>query len=48
MPYELVLFKNIHDPRAKDIDRYIELGGYKAVEKVVKEMIPKDVIETTN
>jgi len=29
MPYELVLLKNIHDPRVKEIDRYIELGGYK-------------------
>ena len=47
MPYELVLFKNIVDPRVKEIDRYIELGGYKAAEKVVKEITPKDVIETT-
>src|SRR3989454_5559071 len=47
MPYELVLFKNIHDPRAKEIDRYIELGGYRAAEKVVKELTPKEVIETT-
>src|SRR5881397_352313 len=47
MPYELVLFKNIADPRVKEIDRYIELGGYKAAEKVVKEISPKDVIETT-
>ena len=47
MAYELVLFKNINDPRAKEIDRYIELGGYKAAEKVVKELTPKDVIETT-
>src|SRR3989442_3462956 len=47
MPYELVLLKNIHDPRAKEIDRYIELGGYRAAEKIVKEMTAKDVIETT-
>ena len=47
MPYELVLLKNIHDPRVKEIDRYIELGGYKAAEEVVKEITPKDVIETT-
>src|SRR5207245_9291877 len=47
MPYELVLFKNIHDSRVKEIARYIELGGYKAAEKAVKEMTPKDVIETT-
>src|SRR5260370_34981316 len=29
------------------MDGYIELGGYKAAEKVVKDIIPKDVIETT-
>ncbi len=34
MPYELVLFKNIDDPRVKEIDRYMELGGYRAAEKV--------------
>src|SRR5947207_9505779 len=47
MSYELVLFKNIGDPRTKEIGRYIELGGYKAAEKVVKQMTAKDVIETT-
>src|SRR5437588_9682787 len=47
MAYELVLFKNIHDPRVTEIDRYIELGGYKAAQKAVKEITPKDVIETT-
>src|SRR5207249_10544339 len=47
MPYELVLLKNIHDPRLKEIDRYIELGGYKTAERVVKEITPKEVIETT-
>src|SRR2546427_11012401 len=47
MAYELVLFKNIHDPSVKEIDRYIELGGYKTAERVVKEITPKDVIETT-
>src|SRR5213596_3363400 len=47
MPYELVLLKNIHDPRVKEIDRYIELGGYQTAEKVVKEITPKEVIETT-
>ena len=47
MAYERVLFKNIDDPRVKEIDRYIELGGYKAAGKVLKELSPKDVIETT-
>jgi len=47
MPYERVLFKYIDDPRIKEIDRYIELGGYKAAERVLKELAPKDVIEMT-
>src|SRR5881296_1552597 len=47
MSYELVLFKNIHDPRVKEIDRYIELGGYQAARKVLTELTPAEVIETT-
>jgi len=47
VPYELVLLKNIHDPRVKEIERYIELGGYQAAEKVVKQLTPAAVIETT-
>ena len=45
--YELVLFKNIHDPRVKEIDRYIELGGYAAARKAVKEMTPAETIDLT-
>ena len=45
--YELVLLKNVNDPRTKEIDHYIELGGYEAARKVVKEVTPADVIETT-
>ena len=45
--YELVLFKNIQDPRVKEIDRYMELGGYNAARNVVRELKPADVIETT-
>jgi NADH-quinone oxidoreductase subunit F len=45
--YELVLFKNIHDPLVTEIDRYIELGGYKAARKVVLEMKPSEVIDQT-
>ena len=37
MPYELVLFKNIHDAKIVEIDRYVELGGYKAARKVLSE-----------
>jgi NADH-quinone oxidoreductase subunit F len=47
MSYELVLFKNIHDPKAVEIDRYVELGGYKAARKVVNEMNAAQVIDTT-
>ena len=47
MPYELVLFKNINDPHVKEINRYMQLGGYKAAENVVRELTAKDVIETT-
>ncbi len=45
--YELVLFKNIHDERVKEIDRYIELDGYKAARRVVNELTPAEVVETT-
>jgi NADH-quinone oxidoreductase subunit F len=45
--YELVLFKNIHDPKAKEIDRYVELGGYAAARKVVTGMTPAEVIDMT-
>src|SRR5688572_7842687 len=45
--YELVLFKNIHDPRLKEIDRYIELGGYVAARSVLKNQTPGEVIEMT-
>ncbi len=45
--YELVLLKNVHDPRTREIDHYIELGGYEAARKVLKEATPADVIETT-
>ena len=47
MPYELVLFKNIHDPKAVEIDRYVELGGYTAARKVVNELTAAQVIDTT-
>ncbi|HEX4997890.1 MAG TPA: NADH-quinone oxidoreductase subunit NuoF [Terriglobia bacterium] len=45
--YELVLFKNIHDPRAREIDRYVELGGYEASRKVLTGMTPSEVIDMT-
>jgi len=47
MSYELVLFKNVGDPKTKEIDHYSELGGYQAARKVLKELTPAEVIETT-
>src|SRR6185295_4832231 len=45
--YEPVLLKHIHDPQTPEIDHYIELGGYKAAEKVLKDYTPAEVIEMT-
>ena len=45
--YEKVLFKNIDDPRALEVDRYVELGGYAAVRKVLRDHAPEDVVEIT-
>jgi NADH-quinone oxidoreductase subunit F len=45
--YEPVLLKHVNDPRTRQIDRYIELGGYAAARKVLAEKSPADVIETT-
>jgi NADH-quinone oxidoreductase subunit F len=45
--YEPILLKNIHDPGILKVDRYRELGGYEAARKVLKEMTPAEVIETT-
>ncbi len=41
-----VLFKYIDDPEQARIDTYISRDGYKAWEKVLKEMQPADLIET--
>jgi len=45
--YEPVLLKYVHDPRTREIDRYMELGGYAAARRVLKELTPAEVIETT-
>jgi len=47
MSYELVLLKNVNDPRTRQIGHYSELGGYQAAQKVLKELTPAEVIETT-
>ena len=45
--YEKVLLKNIDDPEAVEIDRYLELGGYRAIRKVLTESTPDEVVEVT-
>lgn len=45
--YEKVLFKHIDDPRMIEIDRYLEVGGYEAARKVLKQFTPAEVIDMT-
>ena len=45
--YEKVLFKNVDDPRAVEIDSYIELGGYQAIRQILDRNTPDEVIEIT-
>ena len=45
--YQEILFKNINDPRTVDIEGYIELGGYRAIRKVLTDCTPKEVVELT-
>ena len=40
-----VVLRNCGVINPEDIDDYIAVGGYKAIEKVLKEMKPEDVIE---
>ncbi len=40
-----VLFENINDPKLQDIDRAIELGAYKAWEKVLKSIKREDLVQ---
>lgn len=46
MAQEQVFFKYIDDPNQHKIDTYIEHGGYQAVQKVLKEYKPPEVIDT--
>jgi NADH-quinone oxidoreductase subunit F len=39
-----ILFRHLDNPDIDKIDVYCSLGGYKALEKAVKEMSPDDVI----
>ena len=40
-----VLFKNIDNPNQYKVDTYVSGGGYKAWEKSLKEMKPKEICE---
>ena len=42
---EKVLFKHIDDPNQVKIETYIKNGGYKAIQKVLKEYKPEDLID---
>ncbi len=44
MPETRVLFRHIDDPHLASIDRYRELGGYKALERACRELDPSDLI----
>jgi len=43
---EQVLFKYIQDPDQIKLDRYVEHGGYQAIQKVLKEYKREELIET--
>lgn len=42
---EKILFKHIDDPEQYRIENYIKNGGYQALEKLFRELIPDEVIE---
>ncbi|MCJ7508968.1 MAG: NADH-quinone oxidoreductase subunit F, partial [candidate division Zixibacteria bacterium] len=42
---EKILFKHIDDPEQYRIENYIKSGGYQALEKLFRELIPDEVIE---
>ncbi len=39
-----IVLKNIHHPHSERIETYLKAGGYQALEKVLKEMSPQEVI----
>jgi NADH-quinone oxidoreductase subunit F len=42
---EKILFKHIDDPEQYRIENYIKNGGYQALDKLFRELIPDEVIE---
>jgi len=45
MPYEPVLLANIHKPDSHTLAVYEAGGGYRGLRRVLKEMIPKAVVD---
>lgn len=43
-----IVFKHVDVPDIDNIDAYIREGGYKALERVVKEMTPEEVIDVVS
>ena len=43
--YRPLLLKNIHRPDSTSLSAYRESGGYKALERAIKEMTPEQVLE---
>jgi NADH-quinone oxidoreductase subunit F len=44
LPETRVLFRHVDDPELTSIDRYRELGGYKALQRAATELDPADLI----
>jgi NADH-quinone oxidoreductase subunit F len=44
LPETRVLFRHVDDPELAKIDRYRELGGYKALQRAATELDPADLI----
>jgi NADH-quinone oxidoreductase subunit F len=42
---EKVLLKNIDNPNSHRIDEYINTGGYRSLQKALKEMKPEEILE---
>src|SRR4030095_6835664 len=43
--YRPLLLKNIHRPDSTSLSAYRESGGYKGLERAVREMTPEQVLE---
>ncbi len=42
---EKVLLKDVDNPNSAQIDEYIRAGGYRSLEKALKKMKPRDIID---